>query len=172
MAALQEQPYLILKRQLPKILLVHEFLFFGYIIQRIKLPVERRLRVCDLWLKRNWPAQLVQHGEGSSSHNDFFPGEGKWTKTGWFATHLLKEKKSIFFKNQNRFLLLKIFFNFNFFNTKNNFVLGYSQLTMLWSFQVNSKGAQPYIYMYPFSPKPPSHPGCHITLSRVSCAIL
>ena len=27
------------------------------------------------------------------------------------------------------------------------------------------------MYMYPFSPKPPSHPGCHITLSRVLCAI-
>ena len=26
--------------------------------------------------------------------------------------------------------------------------------------------------MYPFSPKVPSHPCCHITLSRVSCAIL
>ena len=30
---------------------------------------------------------------------------------------------------------------------------------------------QPYIYMYPFSPKLSSHPGCHITLSRVLCAI-
>ena len=27
------------------------------------------------------------------------------------------------------------------------------------------------LYMYPFSPKVPSHPGCHVTLSRVSCAI-
>ena len=26
---------------------------------------------------------------------------------------------------------------------------------------------QPYIYMYPFSSQLPSHPGCHITLSRV-----
>ncbi|KAB0364431.1 hypothetical protein FD754_008587, partial [Muntiacus muntjak] len=34
------------------------------------------------------------------------------------------------------------------------------------SFQVDSKGTQPYIYMYPFSPKFPSHPGCHTTLSR------
>ena len=33
-------------------------------------------------------------------------------------------------------------------------------------------GTQPFIYIYPFSPKPPSHPGCHITLSRVPCAIL
>ena len=39
------------------------------------------------------------------------------------------------------------------------------------SFQVNSKGTQPYIYMYPFSPKLLSPPGCHITLSRVPCAI-
>ena len=30
---------------------------------------------------------------------------------------------------------------------------------------------QPYMYMYPFSPKLLSHPGCHITLSRVPCAI-
>ena len=30
---------------------------------------------------------------------------------------------------------------------------------------------QPYIYMYPFSPKLSSHPGCHITLSRVPCAM-
>ena len=27
------------------------------------------------------------------------------------------------------------------------------------------------VYTYPFSPKLPSHPGCHITLSRVPCAI-
>ena len=27
--------------------------------------------------------------------------------------------------------------------------------------------AKPYIYMYPFSSKTPSHPGYHITLSRV-----
>ena len=26
---------------------------------------------------------------------------------------------------------------------------------MLWQFQVNSKGTPPYMYMYPFSPKPP-----------------
>ena len=33
------------------------------------------------------------------------------------------------------------------------FVLRYSQLTMLWYFQENSEGTQPYIYMYPFSPR-------------------
>ena len=43
----------------------------------------------------------------------------------------------------------------------------YSWLTMFWWFQVNSKGTQPYIYMYPFSPILLSHPGCHITSSRV-----
>jgi len=30
---------------------------------------------------------------------------------------------------------------------------------------------QPYLYMYSFSPKLPSYPGCHITLSRVPCAM-
>ena len=39
------------------------------------------------------------------------------------------------------------------------------------NFKLNSKGTQPYIYMYPFSPKLPSHPGCCITLSRVPCAV-
>ena len=51
------------------------------------------------------------------------------------------------------------------------FVLGYSQLTTLWLFQVKSKGTQPYTYMDPLCPRPPSHPGCHLTLSRVPCAI-
>ena len=36
---------------------------------------------------------------------------------------------------------------------------------------MDSKGTQPYTYMYPFSPKLPSHPGCHIALSRVACAL-
>ena len=27
-----------------------------------------------------------------------------------------------------------------------------------------------HVYMYPFSPKLPSHPGCHITLNRDPCA--
>ena len=51
------------------------------------------------------------------------------------------------------------------------FILEYSLLTMLWWFQVGSKGTQPYIYMYPFSSKLPSHPACHIILSGVPCAI-
>lgn len=38
--------------------------------------------------------------------------------------------------------------------------------------QVNSKGTQPYIHRYPFSPKPTSHPGYQATLSRVLCTIL
>ena len=48
------------------------------------------------------------------------------------------------------------------------FVLWYSQLTMLCWFQVNSKGTQPYIHMYPFSFKLPSHPGCHKTSSSAT----
>ena len=51
------------------------------------------------------------------------------------------------------------------------FILEYSRLTMLWYFQADSQGTQPYIYVYPLSSKLLSHPGCHITLSRVSCAI-
>ena len=51
------------------------------------------------------------------------------------------------------------------------FVLRCSWLTMLWYFQVNSEGPQPYMYRYPFSTKLPSHPGCQIQLSRVPCAI-
>ncbi|KAB0345544.1 hypothetical protein FD754_022470 [Muntiacus muntjak] len=31
---------------------------------------------------------------------------------------------------------------------------------------MNIEGTQPYIYVYPFFPKLPSHPGCHITSSR------
>ena len=50
-------------------------------------------------------------------------------------------------------------------------VLGYSWLTMLWQFRVNSKGTQSYIYLYPFSPQTSPHPGWHITLSRVPCAM-
>ena len=36
---------------------------------------------------------------------------------------------------------------------------------------MNSKGTQPYTYMYLFSPKLPSYPGCHIALSRFACAL-
>ena len=36
---------------------------------------------------------------------------------------------------------------------------------------MHSRATQPYIHMYPFSPKPRSHPACHITLSRVPCLI-
>ena len=46
-----------------------------------------------------------------------------------------------------------------------------SWLTALRWFQVDREGTQPYIYMYPFSPKLPFHQGCHITLSRVPCGI-
>ena len=44
-------------------------------------------------------------------------------------------------------------------------------LTVLWLFQMNSEGTQTYIFIYPFSPKLPSHRGCHMTLSRIPCAI-
>ena len=32
---------------------------------------------------------------------------------------------------------------------------------------MNREGTQPHIYLYGFSPSLPSHPGCHITLSKV-----
>ena len=32
---------------------------------------------------------------------------------------------------------------------------------------MNSQGTQLYIHIYPFSPKLPSHPCCHVTLSRI-----
>ena len=48
------------------------------------------------------------------------------------------------------------------------FILECSQLTMRSLFPVDSKGTQPYIRKYPFSPKPPS--GRHMTLSKVPCA--
>ena len=51
------------------------------------------------------------------------------------------------------------------------FILEYSQLTTLWQVQIDSKGTQPHIHMYPFSPKPLSYPDCHITLSRDPCAL-
>ena len=51
------------------------------------------------------------------------------------------------------------------------FTLQHSWLTMLWWSQVDSKGTQPYIYMYAFSPQLPSHPGCHLTLSTVPGAV-
>jgi len=38
-------------------------------------------------------------------------------------------------------------------------------------FQVNIERTQSHVHMYPFSPKLPSHPGCHITWSRVLCAM-
>ena len=59
------------------------------------------------------------------------------------------------------FLLFLIFY----------FVFEYSQLTILWLFQVNSKGTEPHIHIFPYSPKLHSHPSCHITLSRVPYAM-
>ena len=51
------------------------------------------------------------------------------------------------------------------------FILELIQLTMLWYFQVCSEATQPYIFMRSFSPRLPSHPDCHIILSKVPCAM-
>ena len=50
------------------------------------------------------------------------------------------------------------------------FALEYSQLTMWW-FQVDSKGTQPYIHMYLFSPQIHLLFRLQITLSRIPCVI-
>ena len=52
------------------------------------------------------------------------------------------------------------------------FMLEYSRLTILWYFQVDSERTQPYISLYPFSPRLPSHWGWHIILSRIPCAYI
>ena len=36
--------------------------------------------------------------------------------------------------------------------------------------QDGHSSAQPYVHVHPFSPKLPSHPTCHTTVSRVPCA--
>ena len=42
---------------------------------------------------------------------------------------------------------------------------------MLWEFQVDREESWPYTYMYPFSLKPLSHPGCYLTLSSMCYVI-
>ena len=72
---------------------------------------------------------------------------------------------------QNTFSLPICTDNCFFFFLTFYFILEHSRLTMLWEFHVNSKGTRTYIYMDPFSPKLPSHPGFHIIWSRVPCAL-
>ena len=40
----------------------------------------------------------------------------------------------------------------------------------MWRFQVDGAGSQPYIDLYPFSPRPRRHPGGLMTLSVAPCA--
>ena len=46
----------------------------------------------------------------------------------------------------------------------------YSWLTILWISNEQWRDSVIHIYMYPFSSRLPSHPGCHIKLSRVLCS--
>ena len=62
------------------------------------------------------------------------------------------------------FLLHKQLFNFLFY-------IGIWPISSVVIVSGAQKGTQPYTCMYPLSPKLSSHPGCHITLSRVPCAI-
>ena len=47
------------------------------------------------------------------------------------------------------------------------FVLEDSRLKMLWHFQMNNKGIQSYIYMYPSSPKFPAHTYITDTMHKI-----
>ena len=51
------------------------------------------------------------------------------------------------------------------------FYIGIQPINNVMIVQVDSKWTPSNISMYPFSPQLPSHPGCHITLSRVPRAI-
>ena len=51
------------------------------------------------------------------------------------------------------------------------FCIGVQLYTNVVIFLVSSKRTQLCIYTYPFFPKPPYHPGCHITLNRLPCAV-
>ena len=51
------------------------------------------------------------------------------------------------------------------------FMLEYSWLNTVVRVSGGHQREQPYVYMYPFSPRLPSYPGCPITLSRVLCAL-
>ena len=87
-----------------------------------------------------------------------FPRQEYWSGLPLPSPDGILERPNLFF------YFLKLF------NKAFYFVLEYSQLATLWQSQVDSKGTLPYIHMYPFSCKLPSHPSCHITLSRVPCA--
>ena len=97
----------------------------------------------------------------------------QWGPTNWDVRVWSRESIVAGPSEENRWLVLKKLPDFpkGFSKAlKKKIVLEYSQLTMLWLFRVNSEETQPDIHMYPCSSKLASHPGCHITLSRVPCA--
>ena len=73
---------------------------------------------------------------------------------------LLKSLTYLFSFNLTKQALVLIFLTFY-------FILEYSQLTLLCYFQMTAKACSHVYTCYPFSLQLPSHPGCHITLSRV-----
>ena len=91
-----------------------------------------------------------------------------------FTIHMSRISDShsyCWWENEERsFYFIVIFYLSIYFVTPKHFVLGYNLLAMLWQFQMNSEGTQPYMSVCPFSPRSPSHPGWRITLSRVPCA--
>ena len=90
--------------------------------------------------------------------------------TGLFSHQSLfsTQQTVILLKSKSEHIFCVIFFCFCFLTFY--FVLGYSRLAMLEQFQV--RGTQPYLYMYPFSSKLPSHLGCSATLNSFMCYTL
>ena len=116
---------------------------------------------------------LRRRGEGARNHEPVeVLGGGQWkgnsTPTGG------KVWSFLFLKNNSLFYIGVLLaccdsWGRKELDTTERLIWSDCWLTMFWWFQVDSKGDLPY--MYPFSSKLPSHPGCHITLSRVPCAL-
>ena len=80
----------------------------------------------------------------------------------WCSSWGLKESDML--SDWTELNLFLFFFNFY-------FVLEYSWITNnVVIVSDEQQGTQPYIHIYPFSVKLPSHPGCHTTSSRVPWA--
>ena len=102
-----------------------------------------------------FPPSWIPH----RAHNQ---GQLQWPMA-WWPQYLLFTEMAMF--SVHIWLAISLsFFTFSLLILCWGIVL-YTTTTMLWSFQVNSEGTQPYTYVYPFSLKLPSHPGWLITLS-------
>ena len=100
-----------------------------------------------------------------------------WTRTPhydiFFSFFFLEGIWNILFKDfyvgwtsLDLILILFFFFSYSFLKKQPTFVnllfhIEVQLVNSLLQFQVDCKGTQPYIYMCPFSPRLPSHPGWH-----------